>query len=339
MVSVLFVLLINLEELSFELPNAISSKMCDVTSRNCQIWLSCSSFVKIKIFTKEKTMIQKTNLIFIIPFLFLFSCCLDSEKDLLKDFVFVKGATIEGAIQAEGYPQSDCFKAGAKYEIKDFYISNHELTQSEFAKYYPGYEYRINENEYSIGPDYPAYDLSWFDALIYCNYRSMAEGRTPCYTINDSTNPKDWGKVPKDVSWGNLDVWLKAKCDFNANGYRLPKYVEWEYAARGGNGLTGYQYKYAGSDNIDEVAVWKVKELAKIKTKKANDLGLYDMTGNVEEWCWDRVGNDLNRACPSCNYYLVEEWSFELAKAIRSNMRDVTSRGTQIGLRLVCTAD
>ena len=256
---------------------------------------------------------------------------------LPNDFKLVTGATINGAINAEGYPQSDCFKAGAKYEIKDFYISNHELTQSEFAKYYPGYEYRINENEYSIGPDYPAYDLSWFDALIYCNYRSMAEGRTPCYTINDSTNPKDWGKVPKDASWGNLDVWLKAKCDFNANGYRLPKYVEWEYAARGGNGLTGYQYKYAGSDNIDEVAVWKVKELAKIKTKKANGLGLYDMTGNVEEWCWDRVGNDLNRACPSCNYYLVQEWAFELSLAINRNIRDVTSRGTQIGLRLVCT--
>ena len=284
-------------------------------------------------------MIQKTNLIFIIPFLFLFSCCIDSEKDLLKDFVFVKGATIEGAIQAEGYPQSDCFKAGAKYEIKDFYISNHELTQSEFAKYYPGYEYRINENEYSIGPDYPAYDLSWFDALIYCNYRSMAEGRTPCYTINDSTNPKDWGKVPKDVSWGNLDVWLKAKCDFNANGYRLPKYVEWEYAARGGNGLTGYQYKYSGSDNLDEVAVWKAPIMSEVKSKNPNALGIYDLSGNLDEWCWDSYLGVQNRLAPGGYYYFKDDFSFLVSKRHSQIVDGLTRRSPQHGFRVVCTAD
>ena len=81
-------------------------------------------------------MIQKTNLIFIIPFLFLFSCCLDSEKDLLKDFVFVKGATIEGAIKADGYTESPGFVAGKKVTIADFYMCDHEVTQKEFALYY-----------------------------------------------------------------------------------------------------------------------------------------------------------------------------------------------------------
>ena len=95
-------------------------------------------------------MIQKTNLIFIIPFLFLFSCCLDSEKDHLKDFVFVKGATIEGAIQAEGYTESPGFVAGKKVTIADFYMCDHEVTQKEFALYYEGYEARINENEKGI---------------------------------------------------------------------------------------------------------------------------------------------------------------------------------------------
>ena len=54
-------------------------------------------------------------------------------------------------------------------QVLDFYMCDHEVTQKEFAQYYEGYEYRINENEKAIGDNYPAYDLNWFDALVYCN--------------------------------------------------------------------------------------------------------------------------------------------------------------------------
>ena len=100
-------------------------------------------------------MIQKTNLIFIIPFLFLFSCCIDSGKDPLKDFVFVKDATIEGGIQEEGSTESPGFVAGKTVTIADFYMCDHEVTQKEFAQYYEGYESRINENESPGSPPIP----------------------------------------------------------------------------------------------------------------------------------------------------------------------------------------
>ena len=285
-------------------------------------------------------MIQKTNLIFIIPFLFLFSCCLDSEKDLLKDFVFVKGATIEGAIQAEGYTESPGFVAGKTVTIADFYMCEHEVTQKEFAQYYEGYESRINENEKGIGPNYPAYDVSWFDALIYCNNRSIAEGRTPCYTISGSTNPKDWGKIPKSRSWESWDDWVNVECDFSANGYRLPKHIEWEYAARGGNGLEDYQFQYAGSDNLDEVAVWNTDVVSEIKTKKPNGLGIYDLNGNIEEWTFDRYKGKENIIYAGGYYFLKQPEAFALSWPYAGCVAiSLTVRNSQLGLRVVCTAD
>ena len=87
-------------------------------------------------------------LLSLVLLMFTFSCKLDSEKPtkplpLSKDFIFIKGATIEGAIQAEGYTESPRFIAGGTVTISDFYMCDHEVTQKEFARYYEGYEYRI----------------------------------------------------------------------------------------------------------------------------------------------------------------------------------------------------
>ncbi len=258
---------------------------------------------------------------------------------LSKDFIFIKGATIEGAIQAEGHTKSEGFAAGKKVTISDFYMCDHEVTQKEFAKYYEGYEYRINENEKGIGPNFPAYDLNWFDALVYCNNRSIAEGRTPCYTINGSTNPKDWGKVPKSDDWESWPYWVKPTCDFSANGYRLPTHIEWEYAARGGNGLTGYQYQYAGSDDLDEVAVWNTNVVSEVKSKKPNGLMIYDLNGNVDEWCWDRYYGDSNRLYAGGYYYMKDPNSYLVSRPYSSSIGNITQRNSQLGLRVVCTAE
>ena len=269
---------------------------------------------------------------------FVLSCTINNETLFEKDFVFVKGATIEGAIQAEGYPESYWFKAGAKHVIKDFYICNHEITQQEFAMYgMKNYDVRVELSGESIGPYYPAHQVNWFDVLMYCNRRSVAEGLTPCFSIGGETNPDKWGRQPDSQEEPGWDDWYHAKCDFTANGYRLPTIVEWEYAARGGNGLTGYQYKYAGSDILDEVAWYATDGLREVMQKKPNTLGLYDMSGNIEEWCWERYGNDTLRRYAGGYYYFKDEKDFVLSNLGYCGF--LTRRNTQLGFRPVRNAE
>jgi formylglycine-generating enzyme required for sulfatase activity len=266
------------------------------------------------------------------------SCTINNETLFEKDFVFVKGATIEGAIQAEGYPESYWFKAGAKHVIKDFYICNHEITQQEFAMYgMKNYDVRVELSGESIGPYYPAHQVNWFDVLMYCNRRSVAEGLTPCFSIGGETNPDKWGRQPDSQEEPGWDDWYHAKCDFTANGYRLPTIVEWEYAARGGNGLTGYQYKYAGSDILDEVAWYATDGLREVMQKKPNTLGIYDMCGNIEEWCWERYGNDTLRRYAGGYYYFKDEKDFVLSNLGYCGF--LTRRNTQLGFRPVRNAE
>ena len=214
-----------------------------------------------------------------------------SSEQIPEGFVKVSGATITGKIA-----DSKVFIDGRTVTISNFYICDHEVTQKEYSDVMetnPSY-FNSDPADKEIQENRPVENVSWYDALVYCNKRSMKEGLTPCYSISGSTDPSAWGTVPTSSN----DNWNEATCDFTANGYRLPTEVEWEYAARGGNGLKGTQYIYAGSDTIDEVAWYKDnsgKKTHEVKTKTANDLGLYDMSGNVWEWCWDRYEVISNR--------------------------------------------
>jgi len=128
----------------------------------------------------------------------------------------------------------------------------------------------------------PAMFVSWYDAVAYCNWLSGKEKLSKCYKI-DST-----GKI---VTY--LDT---------AKGYRLPTEAEWEFAARGGNKSKGYTY--AGSNDINEVAWYdgnSGKRAHPVAQKAPNELGLYDMDGNVWEWVWDFYDGNYYQSSPANN--------------------------------------
>ena len=210
--------------------------------------------------------------------------------------------------------------------VEAFLMGKYEVTQKEWQSVmgYPKGSAKANNKQ-------PQLVLIWADAIEYCNKRSIKEGLKPCYVINKTTISKEetmhMGDYAK-LAWGYA-------LDLEASGYRLPTPEEWEWAAIGGR--TEMNYPFAGSDDIDDVGWYQGNSNWKIHNvggKLANDYGIYDMTGNLWEWCWD-VNVDYSQE----TFYLLRGGSFrdtESECSISSRAYDVSVGGNfESGFRVV----
>jgi formylglycine-generating enzyme len=289
----------------------------------------------------RKLVMKSLFFIMVIGLVYLMSCA-STKGTSTNDMVLIKGGTFTmGSPDDEPERQDD--ELQHQVTVSSFFIGKYEVTQKEYQEIMG-----TNPSGFK-GDNLPVENVSWYDAVEYCNKRSQKEGLTPAYTINTkqsdpSHKNDDEDSIKYTVTWNK-----------NANGYRLPTEAGWEYACRAGtttpfntgNNITTSQANYNGNYPYNNNAKGEYREkTTPIGSFVPNAWGLYDMHGNVDEWCWDWYGEDYPTGAQTDPVGAVTGFSRVLrggswysdGQALRSAYRlnsNPSNRGSFIGFRLV----
>ncbi|MDR1601899.1 MAG: formylglycine-generating enzyme family protein [Tannerella sp.] len=198
--------------------------------------------------------------------------------------VFVKGGTFAmGCVLEQGNDCSPDEKPVHQVTVSDFYIGKYEITQAEWDAVM-----NSNPSYFTLAPS------NWKTMKIFMtgvNKFNRTNYAVPTETEWNRASVID-GLPVEQVNLIEVQEFIRRLNEMTGKSYRLPTEAEWEYAARGR--AAGRNYKYSGSDEVGDVAWYGNNSGGKthlVGTKKPNELGIYDMSGNVSEWTGDKYGN------------------------------------------------